>query len=219
MAPRKSGDGLEQTSTITHGDWLIYEIVSESSSSRHPVASRSVLCVVREIYLQVNLKTCYLTLKSIMQAKKNRVLKEIEKNTWLSAQDIINKLRWSREDTNQVLTALTLEEKIAAVTNEETGENYFGLIEQVASLLSNIPKKETNKMSNRVQSTNDIRQFLIAQMEAVANGTQSPEQAKAICTYAQQLYNVTKLEIDFMKITDKVLSAPKVPAIEFKDEP
>lgn len=154
-----------------------------------------------------------------MQAKKNRVLKEIEKNTWLSAQDIINKLRWSREDTNQVLTALTLEEKIAAVTNEETGENYFGLIEQVASLLSNIPKKETNKMSNRVQSTNDIRQFLIAQMEAVANGTQSPEQAKAICTYAQQLYNVTKLEIDFMKITDKVLSAPKVPAIEFKDEP
>lgn len=46
-----------------------------------------------------------------------------------------------------------------------------------------------------MKSTKELRDFLIAQMQSVAEGTQEPTEAKAICNYAQQIYNTLNMEM------------------------
>lgn len=158
-------------------------------------------------------------------AKKRRIIEAIKEKTWISAEDIANDFRWNRPEARALLSEMVKEETIYCETDEDTGINYFGFppndeVAQVNKTVE-IVNKEPKKMSKstEIRSTNDIRRFLMEQMEAVAAGKQSPEEAKAICAYTQQLYNITKLEIDYAKIADKLVgSMPKVKAIELADD-
>lgn len=46
-----------------------------------------------------------------------------------------------------------------------------------------------------MKSTKEMREFLITQMSAVANGDQDIATAKGVCNYAQQVYNTMNIEI------------------------
>jgi hypothetical protein len=48
-----------------------------------------------------------------------------------------------------------------------------------------------------IKNTTEMRAFLLDQMALVADGQQAPDNAKAICNYAQQLYNVSNLELKY----------------------
>ena len=50
---------------------------------------------------------------------------------------------------------------------------------------------------NQPNNTVELRQFLLEQMVKVANGDQDEKSAKAICNYAQQVYNTVNLEMRF----------------------
>lgn len=47
------------------------------------------------------------------------------------------------------------------------------------------------------KSTAELRMFLLEQMVAISEGQQDPAQAKAICNYAQQIYNTVALEVKY----------------------
>jgi hypothetical protein len=48
-----------------------------------------------------------------------------------------------------------------------------------------------------IKNTSELRNFLLDQMALVADGKQENDHAKAICNYAQQLYNVSNLELKY----------------------
>ena len=48
-----------------------------------------------------------------------------------------------------------------------------------------------------IKNTSELRSFLLDQMALVADGKQEPNHAKSICNYAQQLYNVSNLELKY----------------------
>jgi hypothetical protein len=48
-----------------------------------------------------------------------------------------------------------------------------------------------------IKNTSDLRSFLLDQMALVAEGKQDTNNAKSICNYAQQLYNVSNLELKY----------------------
>lgn len=54
------------------------------------------------------------------------------------------------------------------------------------------------------QSTTELRKFLLEQMVDVASGEQDPAQAKAMCNYAQQVYNTVNLELKYAQTKAKV---------------
>lgn len=59
-------------------------------------------------------------------------------------------------------------------------------------------------MANQVPSnTAEIRQFLLEQMVATAEGKVDAASAKAMCNFAQQVYNTVKLEMSFAQLTHK----------------
>ena len=47
------------------------------------------------------------------------------------------------------------------------------------------------------KDTTSFKAFLLDQMVSVAKGDQEPATAKAICNYAQQIYNVCNLEMKY----------------------
>lgn len=53
-------------------------------------------------------------------------------------------------------------------------------------------------------STKELRAFLLEQMVSVADGSQEPAQSKAICNYAQQVYNTVSLEIKHSQAKAKI---------------
>lgn len=53
------------------------------------------------------------------------------------------------------------------------------------------------------ENTTDLKRFLLEQMVNVAEGKQDPPQAKAICNYVQQIYNVTNLEVKYAAMRAK----------------
>lgn len=46
-----------------------------------------------------------------------------------------------------------------------------------------------------MKNTAEMRSFLVDQIAKVANGEQAAKDAKAICNYAQQVYNTLNIEI------------------------
>lgn len=54
------------------------------------------------------------------------------------------------------------------------------------------------------RSTQELRAFLLEQMLNVAEGRQDAPQAKAICNYAQQVYNTVNLEMKFALAKSKL---------------
>jgi hypothetical protein len=51
-----------------------------------------------------------------------------------------------------------------------------------------------------ISSTKDLRDFLVEQMTLVAKGEQEAPNAKAICNYAQQIYNTVNMELKAAKL-------------------
>lgn len=61
------------------------------------------------------------------------------------------------------------------------------------------------------KSTSDLRNFLLEQMIRVSDGEQNPSEAKAICNYAQQVYNTVNLEVKYAQARAKIGDAAIVP--------
>jgi hypothetical protein len=59
-----------------------------------------------------------------------------------------------------------------------------------------------------VSDTTTLRQFLIAGMKDVMHGRINTWQAKAACNFAQQIYNVTALEVKVMLAQEKLRGKP-----------
>jgi len=60
-------------------------------------------------------------------------------------------------------------------------------------------------MSDRkITSTKSMRDFLIEQMQSVANGDQEIAVAKGVCNYAQQVYNTMNIEIKHAQAQQKL---------------
>ena len=55
----------------------------------------------------------------------------------------------------------------------------------------------------KLATTADIRQFLIEQMVKTAEGKIEVGQAKAMCNFAQQIYNTVKLEMQYAAMRQK----------------
>lgn len=53
------------------------------------------------------------------------------------------------------------------------------------------------------KNTRELRTFLLEQMVSVADGNQDASQAKAICNYAQQVYNTVSLEARYSQAKAK----------------
>ena len=66
-----------------------------------------------------------------------------------------------------------------------------------------------------MKSTLELREFLIKQMQCVADGEQGSHEAKAICNYSQQVYNTMNLEMRYA-ILQKKLGEQSVKPVEFE---
>lgn len=55
-----------------------------------------------------------------------------------------------------------------------------------------------------MNSTKDMRDFLIDQMSAVANDEQDVATAKGVCNYAQQIYNTVNIELKYAIAKEKL---------------
>ena len=65
-----------------------------------------------------------------------------------------------------------------------------------------------------LKTSAELKTFMLEQMVAVAEGTQEPNQSKAICNYVQQVYNLTNLELKFAVAKTKMGTAA-IPPVEF----
>jgi hypothetical protein len=55
-----------------------------------------------------------------------------------------------------------------------------------------------------IKTSQDLKRFLLAEMVETADGKREPQAAKAICNYAQQLYNITNLELKYANAKSKL---------------
>ena len=62
-----------------------------------------------------------------------------------------------------------------------------------------------------------MREFLLRQMIATANGDLETANAKSICNFAQQIYNTVKLEMAFAQIKTK-LDVKQIDAVKWTSE-
>lgn len=51
-----------------------------------------------------------------------------------------------------------------------------------------------------IDSTTELRRFLINQMKGVSSGTVDPKRAKIVCNLSQQVYNTIRAEITAAKV-------------------
>jgi hypothetical protein len=65
-----------------------------------------------------------------------------------------------------------------------------------------------------VEDTSSMRRFLIAGMKDVMDGHITTWQAKAACNFAQQIYNVTALEVKVMLAQEK-LRGKEIKSVSF----
>ena len=65
-----------------------------------------------------------------------------------------------------------------------------------------------------MNSTADLRKFLIDQMTGVAEGSVPPNSAKAITNIAQQIYNTINIEIK-MAIAKSKLGDEEIKTVDF----
>lgn len=68
-----------------------------------------------------------------------------------------------------------------------------------------------------IENTRDLRRFLVAQMEGVANGRVSTEKAKGICNISQQIYNSLNLEVKMAVARSKLKEGDDVQPVSFTD--
>ena len=55
----------------------------------------------------------------------------------------------------------------------------------------------------RMENTSDLRKFLLGEMQKLAEKKIEVQDARAMCNYAQQVYNTLKLEIQFATLRSK----------------
>lgn len=65
-----------------------------------------------------------------------------------------------------------------------------------------------------MKNSQELKAFMLEQMVSVANGSQEPTQSKAICNYAQQVYNLTNLELKFAQAKTKI-GETAITSVEF----
>jgi len=65
-----------------------------------------------------------------------------------------------------------------------------------------------------METTKEMREFLIKQMQGVANGDVDATQGKAVCNFAQQIYNTVNLEIKYAVASEK-LGDRQIESVEF----
>ena len=71
------------------------------------------------------------------------------------------------------------------------------------------------KPAREIKDTQQLRDFLVEQMEGVANGTVTAERAKGVANLSQQIYNTLNIEIKQALISEK-LKGVVVKPIAFK---
>ncbi len=67
------------------------------------------------------------------------------------------------------------------------------------------------------QSTKELRSFLLKQMVNVAEGFQGADEAKAICNFAQQIYNTLNMELRHALAMTRLGENNKVLPVNFND--
>lgn len=60
------------------------------------------------------------------------------------------------------------------------------------------------KVKVKLDTTADLRKFLLESMVKTANGDISAPTAKAVCNYAQQIYNTLNIEMKFAQARAKL---------------
>jgi hypothetical protein len=66
------------------------------------------------------------------------------------------------------------------------------------------------KIVIHIKNTADLREFLVTEMQSVAEGKRTPQAAKAITSLAQQIHNSLRLEMDMARFISSNLTAEKV---------
>lgn len=75
---------------------------------------------------------------------------------------------------------------------------------------------ESSQVEHRAPgSTKELRAFLLEQMVEVASGRQAADSAKAICNYAQQVYNTINMELKVAQAKQR-LGEAKVDPVDFR---
>lgn len=70
-----------------------------------------------------------------------------------------------------------------------------------------------------MQNTKELRAFLIERMQKTASGDEPVASAKAICNYAQQVYNTLNLEVKYANVRSKLGEGVVISAVDFGDGP
>lgn len=65
-------------------------------------------------------------------------------------------------------------------------------------------------------NTRELRQFLVEQMQGVANGRVNSEKAKSIANLSQQIYNTLNIEVK-LAISKAKLNGGQIDAVSFVD--
>lgn len=76
----------------------------------------------------------------------------------------------------------------------------------------NVQAKVTAPLTN----TRELRQFLVEQMQGVANGRVNSEKAKSISNLSQQIYNTLNIEVK-LAVAKSKLNGQEVDAVSFID--
>ena len=63
----------------------------------------------------------------------------------------------------------------------------------------------------KIKSTQDLRAFLLNQIDKVSSGAQAVSQAKAICNYSQQIYNTINIELKCAAAEAKISNLKRAP--------
>jgi hypothetical protein len=68
-----------------------------------------------------------------------------------------------------------------------------------------------------MKNTTDLRKFLLAQMQGIADGEIENDTAKGVCNTAQQVYNTLNIELKVAAATAKYGDDLQVKALSFDD--
>lgn len=70
---------------------------------------------------------------------------------------------------------------------------------------------DVQPVSKPITSTKDLRDFLLAEMTSTAKGERNAIVSKAVCNYAQQIYNTLNMEIKYAYARAKLGTTPVEP--------
>lgn len=152
--------------------------------------------------------------EKIHAMSRKAIVESLSKREWMTAKEVGQDLFMNPEFAALALSDLIKEGRVMGDADER-GIIYYRLVKIPIVIDYDdgdnptedtppepIPEKppEAPPMQNApIQTTDDVRKFLLDQMKLVATGQQTPEQAKAVCGYVQQVYNITTLEMKYAK--------------------